>query len=182
LPFEVRPGEVALLSVPGGDPEDWMLRQMRSFLDHIYDPDVRDVIQSWKPAILRAEDRHHVAFLSAIKQARAGYDVYPLCTGPAMAAVVRTEGTPFPWYGNYKPDVIEPFRTSVPVTATSGTGFGASCFDKRGAFHVYLVAKDELDAAVRSAGEWLARENLQGEVDVIVTGRFVEDVERSTED
>jgi hypothetical protein len=182
LPFEVHAGEVALLDVPGGKPEDWALRQMRSMLDHVYDPEARELLESWKPAILRAEDEFHRTFLAAIRQARDGYDLYPLCTGPMMTAVVRTEGNPFPWYGNYKPDVIEPFRASVPATGTSGTGFGAACVEtRRGAFHLYLVSDADRERTARAAGEWMARENLQGEIDVIVTGRFV-DIGTSAED
>jgi hypothetical protein len=70
----------------------------------------------------------------------------------------------------------------VPVSGSAGTGFGGGCVEKRGAFHIFLAKQEELDAVVRSAGEWLARENLQGEVDVTVTGRFVEDAEMSTND
>jgi hypothetical protein len=182
LPFEVRPGEVALLHVPTGTPPAPFLRQTRWIFDQIYDPEARDLVQSWKPAILRAEEESRVAFLSRIRQARDGYDVYPLCNGRSMAGVVRTEGTPFSWYGNYKRDVVESFRSRVPVSGTAATGFGGGCVEKRGAFHIYLVGQDELDAAVRSAGEWLARENLQGEVDVTVTGRFVEIGDRSMKD
>jgi hypothetical protein len=181
LPFEIRPGEVALLTVPGGEPQDWVLRQMRSLIDEIYASDVRDLIKSWKPAILSAEEQFHRTFLSTIKQPRDGYDVYPRCTGPKMTAVVRAQGVPFPWYGNYKPEVTEPFRAGVPVSGSAGTGFGGGCVEKRGAFHVYLARDDELEPTVRAAGEWLAHQDLQGEIDVIVTGRFV-DSASSTED
>jgi hypothetical protein len=163
LPFEVHAGEVALL-------------------DHVYEPEAREMLAIWKREILRAEDEFHRTFLAAIRQARDGYDLYPLCTGPMMTAVVRTEGNPFPWYGNYKPDVIEPFRASVPATGTSGTGFGAACVEtRRGAFHLYLVSDADRERTARAAGEWMARENLQGEIDVIVTGRFV-DIGTSAED
>lgn len=175
LPFEVHPGEVALMTVPGGPPHDWVLRQMRSMLDSVYAPDVREVIQSWKPAILHAEEEFHRAFLATIKQPRDGYDVYPGCSRPKLTAVVRGEGTPFPWYGNYKPPTIEAFRRRVALAAVpQGTGFGVSCVETRGAFHIYLKTDDQLEPSVRAAGDWMARENLQGEIDISVTGPFVD--------
>jgi len=175
LPFEVRSGEVALLRLPAAGWPGWHWKSTRSSLDSVYAPDVRANLQSWKAAIIRAQDEAYAAFLSSIKQTREGYDLYPRCAGPSMTAVVRAEGTPFPWYGNYKKEVIEPFRRRVPVGGIpDSTGFGVSCVDKRGAFHINLIREDDLERSTRSVGDWLARENLQGEVDITVTGQMVD--------
>jgi hypothetical protein len=170
LPFEIRAGEVTLLPVPGGTAADWVMHRLRFVLDHVPAPDVREMLQSWKPGILNAEERSHAAFLARIRQVRDGYDVYPACNGHDTAAVVASAGTPFPWYGkgNDTPAVTERFRrgAGAVVPAQRGSGFGASCVDRRGAFQIYLSSPNDLNAAVRAAGEWMVREGMQGEIDL----------------
>jgi outer membrane protein assembly factor BamB len=109
---------------------------------------------------------------------RDGYDIYFGC-GTATAAIVRDKGNDFSWYpdaripGPMKQKAVrEDFRAraaGVSGIAVHATGFGSSCLEPRGAFMLMVHPGQALEAAAHRVGEWLVRENLRGEIDLVET-------------
>ena len=106
-----------------------------------------------------------------------GYAVYEGCH-PQTTAIVSDEGDDFPWYrvrGNSVRAVAtrEEFRGRALGAAGDvhwhASGFGLSCVDPRGAFVIFVLPGQPLDAAARRIGEWLVREHLRGEIDLYVS-------------
>lgn len=126
---------------------------------------------SSKPAKPKPTPPHH--------EAHDGYDIYPGCR-PGTTAIVRTEGDDFSWY----PKVPEAgpmkrhaqrseFRgaaAGAPRLASHASGFGIACVESRGAFHVYVYPGQDVLAGARAVGEWLKKNNLRGEIDIVVSG------------
>jgi outer membrane protein assembly factor BamB len=107
---------------------------------------------------------------------QAGYDIYFGC-GSITIAVVSNQGDDFPWYadeatlGPMKLKAVrEEFRaraSGAAGIAFHGTGFGRSCVERRGALMLMVHPGQDMGAAARRVGEWLVREKLRGEIDLL---------------
>jgi hypothetical protein len=112
------------------------------------------------------------------REVRNGYEVYRNCDG--KTAVVRRTGTPLPWRDHpYDEAAAEAFRQANhgdgptrPMQAW-GSGLGTGCVDPI-AQVIFTDQASELEPGVTAIGEWLARENLMGEYDIIVSPMPVE--------
>jgi hypothetical protein len=110
------------------------------------------------------------------REAHEGYDVYPGCRR-ATTAIVTTRGDDFPWYaqgvGDMKMRVLhEKFRGSAEGLTrlrSHSTGFGMSCVEPRGAFHITVYPGEDVAAGAIRVGEWMVEENLRGEIDIDVS-------------
>jgi outer membrane protein assembly factor BamB len=110
------------------------------------------------------------------REAHDGYDVYPGCRG-ATTAIVTTRGNDFPWYaegiGDMKRQVLrEEFRGRAeyrPMLRSHSSGFGVSCVEPRGAFHITVYPGQDVAAGAIRVGEWMVAANLRGEIDIDVS-------------
>jgi hypothetical protein len=50
------------------------------------------------------------------------------------------------------------------------SGFGVSCVEPRGSFTIFVMPGQQLGPAAQRIGEWLVRENLHGEIDLVEAG------------
>ena len=166
LRFRVDAGKLTLLALPKGPVT---FDDLNAMLPAPNDPLVYRTSSSWFPAIKQARKDVKAELAVRRRQPRAGYEFYPDCDG--KTAIVRTSGTPFDWYSDPNDDAKrEEFRhrARVPIRSVHATGFGAGCV--RGlAFVLFLSDAAEVDAATSAVGEWLEREDLAGEVDLVVS-------------
>jgi hypothetical protein len=170
VPFEIRRGEIRLLALPGGPPSLDDISGLRSALGQPY---VRDPAASWLPAIEDAATTAHRELVAAQRQPHDGYDVYPDCDH--TTAVVRTTGTPFAFVQAYTAEARDSFRAramGVAPRSRHADGFGGGCATGQRGWVIYMTNASEVDEARRKIGEWLVREDLAGEVDLMVTSVF----------
>jgi hypothetical protein len=166
LPFRIVAGKITLLSIPGGPVSFTDLNRM---LHAPNDPLVHHASASWFPAIKQARKDRKAELAASRRQARAGYDVHPDCDG--RTAIVRNTGVPFGWYADAGNDANREefrYRARFAIQSVHATGFGAGCVRDL-AFVLFLTDPSAVEPATRAIGEWLVRENLSGEVDLVVS-------------
>jgi hypothetical protein len=159
--LDVRAGEVALAALPRGEVG---FSELTSILFAKTDPWVGATAGTWLPSIDRAATDKHASLVSAQRQPRTGYAVYPSCDGET--AVVRENGTPMPPAREARDLVLSHVGQ---VRSLHAHGIGAGCVLRRATVVVVLWDPLELDRAVTALGEWLVRDNLAGEVDVMLS-------------
>jgi hypothetical protein len=165
LPFRIETGEVTLLSLPHGRTDFVALRRLRAAER---DEHLQASFRSWLPAVQRARRATFRSLVQRIRSPRRGYDVYRGCDG--RTAVVRTSGARFDWYDEPNDRTARHrfrHRAALPIRSAHATGFGAGCVE-RYAFVYLLSDPRELETATRLAGEFLARADLAGEIDLIM--------------
>jgi hypothetical protein len=162
---------VALLALPQGQVS---FEDLTAIGAASKDEPIRSTIGAWYPAIDRARRAAFVELVARQRQPRSGYDVYPACNG--RTAVVRPTGTPAPWEAPPTGNAAAPgdasvdphlSRPSFPIRSVHATGFGAGCV-RAASYVVMLSDPQELDAASRTLGDWLVREDVAGEIDLVV--------------
>jgi len=166
LAFRIAPNQVALLALPNGPVTFEDLSAIGAAGN---DQPIRGTVGAWYPAIERARQAAFAELVARQRQPRGGYDVYPSCDG--RTAVVRQTGAPAPWETPATADTTaDPhhYRPSFPIRSVHATGFGAGCV-RPGSYVVMLSDVNELDAASRAVGDWLVKENVAGEIDLVVT-------------
>ena len=172
LKFVVVANQVTLLALPHGQVT---FQDLDAIAAASNDAPIRSTIGTWYPAIDGARKAAFVELVARQRQPRGGYDVYPACNG--RTAVVRQTGTPAAWEAPAAGDASAPddasrdphlYRPSFPIRSVHATGFGAGCV-RPASYVVMLSDPQELDAASRTLGDWLVREDLAGEIDLVVT-------------
>jgi hypothetical protein len=104
-----------------------------------------------------------------------GYTIYPECR-PSTTAVVSQTGTAFSWLDGDESVKAraerERFRGRALGAAgpirSHASGFGVACVE-RGAFSIMVLPGEDVAAAAKRIGEWLVKEGLRGEIDIIVS-------------
>ena len=164
LPFRIESGRVTLLALPKGTVGFEELGKLGAAAD---DPYVVLSARSWFGDVRRARDATRAALAARQRQPRDGYDIYPACDG--MTSVVRSTGTPVPWDRSLEVRTSERrFRPPILTRALHATGFGRGCV-RRFAYVLLISDPKALDAALEAAGAWLVREDLAGEIGIVVT-------------
>jgi hypothetical protein len=166
--FDVTAQEVTLLAIPGGAVDFQDLNLAHAAMGSLY---VEEAIGSWFPQIRQSLAEARTALIARRRESRNGYDVYHDCD--FKTAVVRTTGTPFPFYAD--PDdaaLRDAFRARgmagfANVRSVHASGFGGGCVE-RFSFVVLMDDAAELPTAVQGVGEWLVREDLKGEIDIAI--------------
>lgn len=170
ISFEIKEGEVTLLGVPGGDMEFQDLDVVELALLNQY---VQESVGDWFPDIRRAAKARHQALVTRQREPRDGYDVYRDCDG--KTAVVRTTGKPFSFVQDpenallrdeFRGRALAGFRS---VHSVHASGFGGACTGGY-SFSVLMSDPSELETAIREMGTWLVKEDLQGEIDLTISG------------
>ncbi len=164
LPFRIETGRVTLLALPGGVVGFEELGKLGAAAD---DPYVVLSARTWFGDVRRARDRTRAVLAARQRQPRDGYDVYPSCDG--MTSVVRATGTPVPWDRSLDVSTSERrFRPPILTHSLHATGFGRGCV-RRFAYVLLISDPKALEAALDAAGAWLVREDLAGEIGIVVT-------------
>jgi hypothetical protein len=165
-------GEVTPIALPAGT---LTIADVDMIDSGASEPTVRQREAAWLPAIERARHAARARLVAAVRQPRDGYDVYPNCgLFGRGTAVVHHGATPFEFYAH--PDDTARFdRTRgavlghVSVSSQHSSGMGAGCVEKL-AVAVFISDGSQLADALRQAGEWMTRDDIEGEVDVEVEG------------
>jgi hypothetical protein len=164
FPFRIESGRVTLLALPGGKVGFEELGKLGPAAD---DPYVVLSARSWFGDVRRARDATRAALAAGQRTPRDGYDIYPACDG--MTSVVRSTGTPVPWDRSLDvPTSERRFRPPILTGSLHATGFGRGCV-RRYAYVLLISDPTALDAALDAAGAWLVKEDLAGEIGIVVT-------------
>jgi hypothetical protein len=165
LPFRVEAGRMTFLHLPTGR-IDFPTLALTHAAER--DPFVSARFASWLPGMRTERARLRRTLAERRKSPRDGYDVYPNCDG--RTAVVRKAGTPFDWYRQPGNDAARRqfrHRAAIPLKSVHATGFGHGCVESL-AFVFILSDGSAMEDAVRAIGEFMKREDLAGEIDLVV--------------
>jgi hypothetical protein len=150
IPFEISPGSVTLLAVPGSEraSSDIGFDELTLTWVAMHDRYVKEAIAEWFPEIRRATDAIRKQLIVRQREPHDGYDVYPNCD--RRVAVVRTTGKPMLAGKRYYP----PYASAIGLGCVSQQAVPGGCLSDR----------REIPQAIEAAGKWLVEHDLRGEI------------------